>query len=158
MFSFLLKFMSMKQSFRLGLAIPIGNLEWNTRISKMHPVIYPKLSGMDICPSIISVIGTRTLPGSGCQGGSTAKSLHTLWIQFAIKLLSSLWWMKVKPPWWQIITWSRLNEAPQTQWLGTLVNSHSYPNRYTSWISFYANVCLAPEWGEQSAKVMSFLL
>ena len=79
--------------------------------------------------------GTRALPVSGCKGDSSATSWHTSWNQLAVKSLSSLWWMKVNPPWQQIIAWLALNEAPHTQWLRTLDNSHPYLNHNASWNS-----------------------
>ena len=121
----------------------------HSNIKKCTLSSIPKASGMDICPSIIPAISrcwNKGLTSEWLKGGSTATSWHISWSQPAVKFLSSLWWMKVKPLWWQIIARSTLNEAPQTQWLGILANSHPYLNRKAS------NKNPAPEWEEQSAK------
>ena len=118
--TFLLKFMSTEQRTYLSLAAArcVGMKQPN--IKKCTLSSTPKTSGTDIYPSIISEISRCRLPVSGCKRGSTAKSWHTSWSQFTIKSLSSLWQMKVNPPWWKTIAWLALNEAPHTQWLGTL--------------------------------------
>ena len=126
-FLYLLEFMSTEQRSYLSPAIAIGALGWNTLISKNAPCRLPQrpLAWISALASSLRLAdaGTRASPVSGCKGGSTTKSRHTSWSQLAVKFLSSLWWMKVNPPWWQIIAWSTLNEASQTQctWLGTLL-------------------------------------
>ena len=155
-FSFLLKFMSTEQRSYLSTAIA-------RCVGMKHPYIknvpcclpQKPLAWISALASSLRLAGagTRALLVSGCKGGSTTTSWHTSWSQLAVKFLSSLWRMKVKPPWRQIITWSALNEAPQTQWLGLIPTHTSIVKHLKFLFIVYSNKNPAPEWEEQSAKV-----
>ena len=135
----------------------LGALGWITLISKNAPCHLPQkpLAWISaLAPSLqLADAVIRASPVSGCKGGSTTTSWHTSWSQLAVKFLSSLWRMKVKPPWRQIIAWSALNEAPQTQWLGLIPTHTSIVKHLKFLFIVYSNKNPAPEWEEQSAKV-----
>ena len=135
MHSFLLKFMSTEQRSWWYLYV-----HWDGTFycQNMHPGCHdlPQNSLAWISAQASSLqsadIGTRALPVSGCEGGSTATSDMAHLMEPACSQISQfIWQMKtiIKLPWWQIIAWFALNEAPQTQWLWTLVDiSHPYLN------------------------------
>ena len=138
--TFLFKFMSMEQRTYLSLVVArCIRIKHPTVISKNAFGCLPQ-KPLAWIPALASSLrladaGTRASPVSDCKGGSTATSWHTSWSQLAVKSLCLLWRMKVNPPWQQIIAWLALNEAPHTQWLRTLDNSHPYLNYNASWNS-----------------------
>ena len=142
--SFLFKFMYKEQRSQLLVSLVITRcIGMKHPNIKIHPA--PETSAWHwMSPQISSLL---------TDGGSTATSSHTSWSQLAVKSLSSLWWMKVKLLWWEIVTWFALNEVPQ--WLGTL-DTHTSIIMHLE-ILVYSNKNPAPEWGEQLAKVTNIL-
>ena len=100
-FSFLFKFMSTKQRSYLSLAIArcVGMKHPNIKNAPCRLPQNPLAWISALASSLrLADAGTMASPVSGCKGGSTATSWHTSWSQLAVKSLSSLWRMKVKPP------------------------------------------------------------
>ena len=141
-FSFLLRFISMEERSYLSTAIArcIGMKHPNI---KNAPCLLPQKSLAWISALASSLrladAGTRDSSVSGCKGGSTIRSWHTSWSQLAVKFLSSLWQMKVKPPWRQIKPCSWMGRvASQPKW--RVFGNEHVNNMLRQWVWTRSNI------------------